>query len=93
MAHGQPFLHKVPSIIHYNSIIPNSTPVPAHTHPRTMADNAFEWAKPLGRWRVNAIHKVEEADIPYDDSWCVSHESGTRVEFSGSAAMDDPFWH
>ena len=60
------------------------------TELRTMADNAFEWAKSRGRLRLNAIHQTEEADIPYDDVWKVTHASGTRVEFESNAVLDEP---
>ena len=62
-----------------------------HMYLRTMADNAFEWAKSLGRWRMNAIHKTEEADIPYDEMWSVSHSSGTRVDFESNTSMEEAY--
>ena len=56
--------------------------------PRTMCDNAFDWARPLGRLRINPIHKAEEADIPYDDIWIKEDETGRRLEFESGFALD-----
>ena len=56
-----------------------------------MADNAFEkWARPRGLVRINEVHGVEEADIPYDsESWMVKMETGQRTEFQGVFDMED----
>ena len=53
-----------------------------------MCDNAFEWARERNKVRKNAIHKCEEADLPYDDFWSVAHENGERIEISATAEVD-----
>ena len=57
-------------------------------HPRTMADNAFLWAKARGLHRISEITGAEEADIPYDDSWVNSQTTGQRIEFENGAQVE-----
>ena len=60
---------------------------------RDMADNAFEWAREHGLLRVSAIHKCEEADIPYDDVWSRTSETGQRVEYTARTEMEAPCYN
>ncbi|CAE7662304.1 OGG1 [Symbiodinium pilosum] len=60
---------------------------------RSMADHAFEWARPLGLVRVSKIHGAEEADIPLDFEWSKTRESGSRIGFSSSFSMAEPLLH
>ncbi|CAE7450056.1 unnamed protein product [Symbiodinium sp. CCMP2592] len=57
---------------------------------RTMADNAFEWARRNGRLFKSEIHGAEEADIPLEWSWENSNESGQKTGFTSSFSMDVP---
>ena len=57
---------------------------------RTMADNAFEWARRNGRLYKSEIHGEEEADIPLEWTWSASSESGQRNGFSSSFSMEVP---
>ncbi|CAE7241068.1 unnamed protein product [Symbiodinium necroappetens] len=57
---------------------------------RTMADNAFEWARRNGKLFTSEIHGAEEADIPLDWTWTTSKESGQKTKFASSFSMDDP---
>ena len=55
-----------------------------------MCDNAFEWARARGKLRENEIHKAQEADLPYDDMWVKTDETGTRIEFESGFELDAP---
>ena len=57
---------------------------------RTMADNAFEWARRNGKLFKSEIHGAEEADIPLEWTWETSNESGQKTGFSSSFSMDVP---
>ena len=65
-------------------------PVPrlALHHPRQMADNAFEWARSKGLLRKNPIHGAGEADIPKDEEWTRTKESGSTVGFRSHFSME-----
>ncbi|CAE7578528.1 unnamed protein product, partial [Symbiodinium sp. CCMP2456] len=57
---------------------------------RTMADNAFDWARRNGRLYKSEIHGEEEADIPLEWTWQTSKESGQKTGFASAFSMDDP---
>ncbi|CAE7341235.1 unnamed protein product [Symbiodinium pilosum] len=60
---------------------------------RSMADHAFEWARPQGLVRTSKVHGAEEADIPLDFEWTKTHETGSRIGFSSSFSMDELLLH
>ena len=60
---------------------------------RTMADNAFEWARQRGLVTKSEVHGAETADIPLDMSWSKSNESGSKIGFQSGFSMDVPVLH
>ena len=58
-----------------------------------MADNAFEWAKQRpGCWRVNPVHKEEEARVVLSETFLFKNQVGSGMETEGSFQTEDTWW-
>ena len=76
--------------MHVLSTLYRNLPPMSFVRPRTMADNAFDWARRNGRLYKSEIHGEEEADIPLDMNWSKIKESGSKVGFTSGFTMDVP---
>ena len=84
--HSAPRQHYLKFICNISNPLPSMSSVCA----RTMADNAFEWARRNGRLFKSEIHGEEEADIPLEWTWTTSNESGQKTAFASAFSMDVP---
>ena len=96
VAYAEPSLEQVPILVDPTYSLTLLPPTATNLIPwpfllvtlRTMCDNAWKWAKERGKWRINPVHKEEEARIVIDDEFKYNTHQGHSSEQTGSFEME-----